>query len=228
MSAFRVDFNEVNRMVLGFLTQKPLFDLATTESIGGTLALGTFMDPIKNKSWFCRGGQPLGLPAFFLAFEWGDYNPAHVPATPQQSVLVRSTSTFTYHGEPNAAAVQQWLSTQTIALTEDADIDRKTVEGLLNKLPRDPAGKPYNKYACSYFESNLDTDLHSFINQNDIQGVRYYFGYDDTNPHYITTNRIRVILVAVDRQGANIVPSSTRPAESVWMLQRSWPPPPVQ
>jgi hypothetical protein len=228
VDSYRIDFEKAVRLVLGFLTQKELFDIATKAAIGGTIEPGTINPPPTKAdrgcmSWICRTEND-----FFLAIEDGEYNRQNVPLEPKSTTLKRSSQTFRYpYAQPSEDDVIKMLTVDKWPLSTDLDITKSEVLQLINRTPSDYNKFPYNNYPCSFFENRLNRELTNFIEKNPgLVAVRYFFGYDNSDKKYFDSNRIRVVLFGVDRIGRNIVPSITMPSDSVWILEQSWPPPP--
>lgn len=90
----------------------------------------------------------------------------------------------------------------------------------------DPDPAKLQKYSFSFFgEMSEDFQLRKMLAQPGAVGVRYYFGYEERNVFgREINNKIRVILVAIDQYGKNIL--SNKDGDGDLMIQRSFPPPP--
>ncbi len=225
---YRIDFEKAVKLILGFLTQKELFKIATQEAIGGTIEPDTIrpprISPIQGSmSWLCRTSTD-----FYLAFEDGEFDFGNVPLEPKQEVLKRSSQTFKYpYAQPSEDDVIKMLTVDPFPIGADVEIKKSLVLQQINKVPSDYFKFPYNNYPCSFFENRVNNEIVDFIDNNPgLVAVRYFFGYDNSDKKYFDSNRIRVVLFGVDRVGRNIVPSISLPSEKVWILEQSWPPPP--
>lgn len=104
---------------------------------------------------------------------------------------------------------------------QDRNINKRDVTKFKKKYEGDSRFKYHQKYGHAYF-GNEEGYITDFFGIDGLKNVRYYFGYGDSyRPNYI-----RLILVPVDSNGANIqVKKIGRSGE---LLQRSVPPPPIQ
>ncbi|WP_020531940.1 hypothetical protein [Flexithrix dorotheae] len=91
-----------------------------------------------------------------------------------------------------------------------------------NSGPKEPSGEKYNDTPFGVFENEKYNDVDDFLEQPNLEYIRYYFGYDKTKDQ----NKIRVILVGVDANKKNMVPRNDTEAKSTgpYILQKSWPP----
>lgn len=90
-------------------------------------------------------------------------------------------------------------------------------------------GNEFNKYPYAFFEvESQGGDVNSFLNQDGLSKIAYFFGFDDSSPAYINTNRIRVILVGLNENGDILVQKNVRGGlnKEIMILQNSWPPNP--
>jgi hypothetical protein len=200
--------------------------------LGGTILKSTLHPKALNSdsgsmSWYCWSEDQRKYPKLFLAFEQFDgYNTIGEIPAPQSLKLKRATNIFWYAGQSAEDIIERQHIDPNAYV--DVEIDRDGAEGVielknefLKNSPRDDSGKnPLNKYPYSFFENKTNPQLQEFINQPDLEYVRYYFGYDDVADHHKETNRIRIILVGVDASGTNLAESKAI------LLQNSWPPPP--
>jgi hypothetical protein len=85
----------------------------------------------------------------------------------------------------------------------------------------------HSQYSFSFFAENAKNELDHCISQAEPNGfIRYYFGYQAQHPQSrrAMPNKIRVVLVAADQDGDNVVDGSARAVDPI--VQSSWPPPP--
>jgi hypothetical protein len=230
--SFQISLEHAAWLIYAFLRQPDLNKIATNEAIGGTIDKTIFTPPQLSykggMAWYCRNykNDP-AFPSFFIAIEDGEYDIGNVPVTPKSSKLVYSNATFAYTRKVDEANVMDMLRTDKRALVPDGQINSIDVTRFLYGLPNDPVGRPYNFYPCSFFENRVNYEVSQFVSANpDIVAVRYYFGYDDSDKSYFTSNRIRIILIGVNANGENILPMIAQSQASTEMLQNSWPPPP--
>ncbi len=243
MPSYRINTQLAISLVEAFVNQQELKSVATSKAMGGTinkislfgrpkiasifkLKMAMLIQPPElyngNMAWFCWNEFELNsLPSFFLAFEQNDsYETNPVPRYPDMRELMMPMSSFSYNEEN----VGYLLSNHQLDPSQynDVVVPRRDVmqyvQNFNDRGPDDANGK-FNKYPFAFFENEKSGDVQQFLNQPDIQFVRYYFGYD---AKFITSNRIRIILVPVDSNGQNIFNDKA----STVILQHSWPPPP--
>lgn len=90
------------------------------------------------------------------------------------------------------------------------------VEEFCNYFPATAQGSKYNMYPIGFWVKEEVEDL---LKQEDIIGVRYYFGY---NPDVV--NKIRIVFVGVKNDWNNMV--MVGDGIDAVFLQNTWPPPP--
>jgi hypothetical protein len=182
--------------------------------------------------WFCWNDFGTGAyPKFFLSFEQNDsYRQGTEAEFPDMRKLKCPLETFAFPA--GTKDVKQWFSTHTIDPNlfpnqyKDEIIKRQDVMQFARNFkgfgPGDKDGS-FNKFSFSFFENESTDDVAAFLKTPELKYIRYYFGLDNSN-QLKTSNRIRVILVAVDKDGKNIVTNDR--LDRIVMLQHSWPPPP--
>ncbi|OOG73812.1 hypothetical protein [Algoriphagus sp. A40] len=231
--SFKISLDEAAHLILSFLREPRLGDLAFSAAIGGTVlksAIKKEAGMIYNGSmaWYCRNLVGPGyLPELFLAFEDGSYEVAKVPRAPTSEKLIYTGRPFTYKREITMSEVLDMLKHDEIPLVADLEINKADVMNCINRLPSDDFGDPYNKFPCSFFENRgvVNRDMDDFLSNGALKAVRYYFGYDTSYSH-TKSNRIRVIFVGVDQDGRNIVGADNQTMVTSRLVQNSWPPPP--
>lgn len=241
MPNFRITPDEAIKLVKNFITDTTLSQVAKGKSLGGTInplsIYGrprittitkslevSFLQPptLFNgvMAWTCWNEYSIpGIPDFFLSFELNDsyLADARVPF-PDMRELMRPSQVFAHKGEAADILLPNHQTDPTKIV--DHVITRQEVmqycANYESKGPADATG-PFNKYPYGFFENESTNDVADFLAQPGIVFIRYYFGYD---PSLTTSNRIRLLLVPVDKDGKNIF------NDDVVMLQHSWPPPP--
>ncbi len=242
MSDYRITFQEAVKLVSNFVNE--LDPQKNRIPLGGTIEKNSLYGKTRtlkfsrtlfkgNMAWMCWNEPPIGnYPKFFLAFEENDsyLDGAEVPF-PDMTGLMMPSNVFGYNSENVTDLLSNhFIDVQTTSY-RDTLLDRDSevldlVQNFKEHGPKDQKGQLYNKYPYGFFK-NSSNDIVDFLNQPDIVYVRYYFGFDDVTQHHKETNRIRIILIGVDKDGKNITPTGTRSARTdVVMLQKSWPPPP--
>jgi hypothetical protein len=221
----QISFENAALLISDLFNIPEVGNLATTYALGGTFAVNDFT--IGNDSsgvilWSCF--KPGSKPELFLAVErLKEYDTTNLSKAPLSKILSRPAFTFKDNNTQHSPqAIGQYLETQVISNNGSTSIDNATVikhihsfDSLLETLP-----EKYNVYPFSYFQRNDDGVFEKFLDQARPNGfVRYYFGYDGT----MAPNRIRVVLVAVDSSGKNIIKVG---GEEAVLMEYSWPPPP--
>ncbi len=232
-TTYKICLDEAVHLILAFLKEPKLKELALSEAIGGTVS----RDAIKNEfgaifngsmGWYCRNQENNNYPKLFIAFEDGSYDVGKVPDFPTSETLLCPSSTFTYKGNDiNEQAVLDMLLTDQIPLAGNIRIYKAEVMKFINQLPDESDGIPYNVFPCSFFENRgaVNRDIEEFLLHGSLVAVRYYFGYDTSYSHK-KSNRIRVIFVGVDSNGKNIIETGPITTVTSRLVQNSWPPPP--
>lgn len=187
--------------------------------------------------WSCwKQGITTSDSDFFLAFEFSDglivdYEGLQFPDNP---ILVRP---FEIVEDDSALNTADLLASKEGTGTDpkpdkikrgnrvdEFDSVLKACKSFQDKGPRQASMIPYNQLPFGLFENkNVSTDVDDFLN-TDLPYIRYYFGYEPD----LIVNKIRVILIAVNKEGKNSLPSVERRAildsEDPIILQTSWPP----
>ena len=230
---FKISLQEAAWYVYSFLRNPELGRLAKEEALGGTITKAGLLRalPLKFKGamgWFCRNmKKDPRFPPLFIAFEKGEYDIGQVPPVPKTDPLIYPIETFTFSSDLSEENVRNMIFNDQRSFTDpDGEIYQVDLLDFINRLPIDPMGQPYNRYACSFFETEIDSDLRNFLSTPGLAAVRYYFGYNDSDIYHNLSNRIRVIFIGVDAQGKNIPPAGAIDVPTFSMLQNSWPPPP--
>jgi hypothetical protein len=92
----------------------------------------------------------------------------------------------------------------------------------------DPDPSQLQKYPFTFFgEMSEDFQIRKMLSQPGAVGVRYYFGYQEKDDYgKDLSNKIRVIMCAIDQDGKNIL--GTKGDDGDIMIEKSFPPPPEQ
>lgn len=233
---YEINFDEAVKLVHNFLHQSGLPDIAKDKAIGGIMHKASLQK--KNPSivfqgqmaWFCMPNDTNSTyPKFFLAFEDGEYDCANVPSGPKSEKLMFSRELLNFSQEkPSIVDVRNFLNSGfNIPRNPDESISREDCKAMRSHVGLDSSGNHYNKYFCGFFENRgLVSDEYSkFIDNPDLKYVAYFFGFDDSTDDYKNTNRIRIILMALDGNG-QLVQEASELTSAPRILQASWPPPP--
>jgi len=238
---YKTNLKDAAWLIYAFLKKPKLYTIASHEAIGGTINKNIFYNGgsliynggsliyYGSMGWYCRNVEGGNYPKFFLALEDGEYNPDDVPKIPNSDILFYPKHTFTFNKkEFSETDVFDMLRNDQFALEGDSEIPKNQVIKFLGNKPLDPSRKKFNQYNCSFFENRnvLNPDVSDFLNIPNMVAIRYYFGFDDSDISHIQSNRIRIILIGVDKDGKNIAPENNLTVESNFLLQNSWPPPP--
>lgn len=224
----QISFDSAAILISDLYTIPALGNLATTYALGGTFSVNSFnvgKDSSGVMLWSCF--KPGPAPELFLALErLKQYDNRNPPTTPVSKTLSRPDFTFRDNNpQHNAPAIRQYIETQVISKNGSTAIDEATVVRHIHSFDSLQATLPekYNAYPFSYFQRNDDGVFEKFLDQARPNGfVRYYFGYEEKE----IPNKIRVILVAVDSTGKNIVSIESK-GDAV-IMQKGAPPPPWQ
>jgi hypothetical protein len=232
--SYKIPLETAAKLIYAFLNQPILYKIASKEAIGGTINKNVFNQGggliyYGSMGWYCRNLNGGEYPKFFLAFEDGEYDPENVPKKPKNKELYYPKHTFTFDKEVfTETDVFNMLINDQFPLQGECKIQKNQVLKFLENKPLDHFGKKFNKYNCSFFENNKvqDEDVSDFLKIKDMEAIRYYFGYYEGDLPHSLSNRIRIILIAVDKTGKNIAPENILTIDSNFLLQNSWPPPP--
>ena len=209
-----INFQTAESLVNNFVSDTVLSQVALNWALGGTIDKNHLQLPNPSTgvmAWFCLDQSASGkqLP-FFLAFEkFRNFTSNPYPSKPANSSLGVANSQFTYstgepvgtllinHEEPLANPINQDL--------KNADVV-KLMNNFKQNFPKDSNNEKFNKEPLAFFNNDEPpqggpSEWNQFIGQTNMAAIRYYFGYDPTE----TINKIRVIMVGVDSQGANMI-----------------------
>lgn len=222
----QIDFDETARLISDLLQKTTLNNISKGISIGGVFNADQFrLQPGMNGVllWFCYNPGPSDLPGFFMSVEQIPQYQGIVPV-PGPNVI-RPVNVFTYtENDIDPLTVKSYLLRQpSIRSNTGLPIPAGEVSNLttnfksLMTIASDVYSDPYCVYPFSFFGETPSHEIQQFLDQGAVS-VKYFFGYDESE----RPNRIRVILIAVDSNGNNILGSSAI------MLQKSFPPPPYQ
>jgi hypothetical protein len=220
----QIPFDSAALLISDLFKMPALSNMVTTYALGGTFPVNDFnigKDSSGVILWSCF--KPGPKPELFLALErLHKYDTTNVPPAPLNKILTRPEFTFKdSNPQHNAPAIERYLETQVIPNNGSKPIDNATVAQHIHSFDSLQKTMPekYNARPFSYFQRNDDGIFEKFLDQARPNGfVRYYFGYETKVP-----NKIRVILVAVDSAGRNII--RTASGEAI-LMEASWPPPP--
>jgi len=239
--SYKISFDQAVDLIFAFLSEFELYNMATNEAIGGVLHKSslatTSLETMKKSdiyygcmSWFCRNTDiNNNFPAFFLAFEEGEYDIEKVPNVPKNEKLVYSSHSILYkQNSVSKREVSDFLK-NGLSISPDPEkvLDKSDCVRMLSQVALDKSGKPYNKYYCSFFENKGFTsyEFSDLLNDPQTEYIAYLFGYDDSTQFYKDTNRVRVILMGLTANGKPVaLQESLNNSSSI--LQHSWPPPP--
>ena len=250
-TTFKITLNRAVKLIEGYINE---FELNGThpkvpDFLGGTikpdgLDLNKFLLDEKTRqerfkglvAWFCW--EQTSLPQFanfFLAFDVHDYitikDPYEVPDKP---ILARPYEIFRYdrtrdqdimdvlknHGSRSSGGYHETIKKGFDSSEKGTAL--YFIQNFRQNGPRDRDGKAYNGIPFGLFENKYSKEIEQFLEQPKLANVRYYLGYDPIKKG----NNIRVILVGVDKEGRNLVPSDENilMENGNFIIQKSWPP----
>lgn len=186
--------------------------------------------------WHCwKSGDTLEDSEHFLAFEVNDnliLDPNYPQQYPDADILARP---FEIIKKPSVS-INELLkaSSDKFDPTSGEKIIKKGFsygeEGTVHRMSSDfitdgprRIFTPYNQKPFGLFENRIySREVEEFIDQEGLEYVRYFFGFNRETE----INTIRVILIGVDKNGKNMLPSVKDKVEGgdIIMLQNSWPP----
>jgi hypothetical protein len=236
--SYKISPKDAAWLVYNFMKQPELCKIGSNEAIGGIIEKSTLMDsnkpgfrPFKGTmAWFCRNDDPsLEFPKCFMAFEQGEYRPERVPQRPKNEHLMYSDKIIRYN-KPQITendVLDLLLESGPVPNSQDKVISRELVRKLSTKLGKDPIGHNFNRYFCSFFENEgvISKEVSNLAQNDDVEYIKYFFGYDNSHKKYFDSNRIRLILLGYNSNGL-LFKDKNLADESDLILQNSWPPPP--
>lgn len=192
--------------------------------------------------WFCWQIKTVHLDEhFYLSFEANDDVDLENPEPlikPDQTVLNRPFDIILYDKDLHSNIAKMLRDKRPLLhqfpdkIKRGSRMDegaRKLIRDFKTKIEsfeKSNIKKPYG-----LFENEMCQDVVDFFKVDNLEYIRYYFGYDDNK----TENRIRVILFGVDGEGKNMLPPEINMDSSVLstksgallnepiILQKSWP-----
>ena len=242
--SYRINLDDAVKLIQAFVTDPSLGKIARNDALGATINPGSIFGLqesigfVKSNfvelynghmAWFCSNDFGLNeYPKLFLAYEQNDsYQKGDEVAFPDMRKLKCPSEVFII--PQNVPNLDQWLADHTIDPRRlpnqyvDKVIDRSMVMQFASNFKQSNLFGGFNKFSFSFFENEKSMDVNAFLKTPGLTYIRYYFGYDNAQK-YDTSNHIRIILIAVDINGKNIV--TNKRDSDVVMLQHSWPPPP--
>lgn len=235
-NTYEIKFDEAVRLIHNFLQEPELLKIAQRVAVGGVMHKESLNQ--KNTglvfqgqmAWFCMPQDPNSTyPKFFLAFEDGDYEIANVPEKPKNDELVFTRHIIKYgQSGTNKSDVETFIKSGfTTPTNRDETVSAVDCKNMFSHVGTDTSGSYFNKYYCGFFENRgrCGTEYTDFISNENAKFIAYLFGYDDSTEEYKETNRIRIILMALDGNG-QLVQEASGLTSAPRILQASWPPPP--
>ncbi len=218
MTTYKISLAEAATYISNLLNELPLRPIAQNIALGGTFGLPSLPNQ-SNKGimfWYNLERNASGNDKVFAVFQTyidplGNVGNV-LPVGSNQ--LFQPDETFTYNGSTyDVATIENYISGHSTNNTPaSSNITKQEVEDnidtLVQYLPKDSNGIIYNNRVHLFFEADDSFgDFYDLLTQNSsVAGFRYYLGLDKSTP--IPNNRIRLIMVAVDGNGANIINSA--------------------
>jgi hypothetical protein len=221
-----ISIDDASLLISDYLTNSRV-DLSSY-TLGGVLPVADFIPDEKNEGllmWYCFDAATKQL---FMAVEpYQHYDTANLPKAPVQAALKKPETTFLYTGaSPTEKNVKDFILNQKITgpstRIDNALVSRfvTSFDSLMQKTT-DGAGVTYQKYPFNYFI--WGTDYKTFVNWAGKDGfIRYYLGFGER----YKPNRIRIILIATDKDGNTKTGTLELYDDGGQGLQNGWPPPP--
>jgi hypothetical protein len=221
---YRINLGEATKLIKSYLKQ-PLLPNKKQQTVGGILPTSTFKlgDDTPGKKagillWFCYDGTKI-----FVALDKIDhYDENNTPKAQDIKSDFLPISDALFYLTDNDDVIKNDI----LGTPRTTEVSYKSKEQIqkYNEMflaLKDTAGRPYCNYGYSCFANNEPQHYAAFLALSDNGFVRYYFGYDENE---MSNNRIRVILVACDKNGNKIKPKKQEQDPS--LVETSWPPPP--
>ncbi len=232
----RINRDEAARLVAAYLNHPNLGPYATQSNLGGLFDLSVFHlspDDAGSLLWYCYDEKESpGKQLYLAASKASGYTPSVTKEATDD--LWKPYDYFRYTGSGTTEAdVLKFITGHTYGKAgmspkvPQKQVRQQSSDFMTEWLPQmDSDPSHLMKYSFGFFgEMSSDFQIRKLIAQPGAVGVRYYFGLEEKDSEGIEiNNKIRVILVAVDEFGKNIL-SGTRDDDEL-MLQKSFPPPP--
>jgi len=224
-------------MISAFLNQPNLGEYAIDKTLGGIFERSVFeLDDTKAGAllWFCFNQKEPGDRQWFLAAsKAGGYTPAVTREASDD--LWKPYDFFKYTGASKDTTdvltfieSHQYGAPGKSPVLPQAEARMQVEDFMTTLLPSfDPKPGQLMKYPfCFFGEMSADFQIKKLLDQPGAIGVRYYFGYENKNEYgYEINNKIRVILVAIDKYGKNIL-LGNKDGDGDIMIEKAFPPPP--
>ncbi|MCW5910122.1 MAG: hypothetical protein KIT62_03560 [Cyclobacteriaceae bacterium] len=221
-----ISIDTASQIISDYLTN-PRIDLSQ-RALGGVFPVSDFTPDAKNEGllmWYCFDAAAKQL---FMAIEpYLHYDAEKLPRYPIQLILRRPVNTYLYNGaSPTEKDVKDFLLNQKLIGTS-ADIDNatatryvKSFDSLMNTMV-DASGQRYQEYPFNYFI--WGADYKTFISWAGADGyIRYDLAFNDKDK----PNRVRIVLIATDKDGNTVTGAQGFKEPGGQGIQNGWPPPP--
>ncbi|MCV9385987.1 hypothetical protein [Reichenbachiella ulvae] len=230
---YAITFEDAVKYIEAFVNHRELETVAREMALGGTIlrqgiygGIETLVKDTGNAGWYCLNDENSDFPKLFLSFEENDqYEEDRRLESPVKENLhcPVKASVFKYSGDGSTQDIFNLLSTHTDKREPiSMNINQSEVLSFKTNFLNNSVFKKYMQVPYGFFENrNHPEVLELFVNNSNIVYIRYYFGFDEN-----VDNKIRIILIGVDKQGKNIVPEikSQVLLDDDKILENSWPP----
>lgn len=227
---------EAAKLISAFLNHPKLGPYGVDKNLGGIFEKSVFdLDDTRAGSllWFCYNTkEPVEKQWYLAASKVTGYTPAVTREASDD--LWKPYDYFKYTGSSTGIPEvlkfiesHQYGAPGKSPLVPQAEVRIQVEDFMQILLPTfDPDPARLQKYSFSFFgEMSEDFQIRKLLAQPGVAGVRYYFGYEEKDEYGMEiNNKIRVILVAIDQYGNNVL--GDRGDDDDIMIQRSFPPPP--
>jgi len=227
---------EAAKLISAFLNHPKLGSYAREKDLGGIFEKSVFdLDDTRAGSllWFCYNAkEPENRQLYLAASKVTGYTPAVTRDATDD--LWKPYDFFRYtESSGSETEVLKYLESHQYGapgkspLISQAEVRIQTEDFMKTFLPNfDPDPRQLMEYSfCFFGEMSEDYQIRKLVTQPGVAGIRYYFGFQEKDEHgKEINNKIRVIMVAIDIYGKNIL--GNKDAGDDIMVERSFPPPP--
>jgi hypothetical protein len=229
---------EAAKLMSAFLNHPKLGSYAVQKNVGGIFERSVFeLDDTKAGAllWFCYDAKESEEKQWYLAAtKVTGYTPAVTRDATDE--LWKPYDFFKYTGPGTSVPdVIKFIETHQYGepgkspVVSAAEVRVQVEDFMKVLLPTfDPDPEKLQKYPFTFFgEMSEDFQIRKLLAQPGAVGIRYYYGYQETDDNgKDLNNKIRVIMCAIDQYGKNIL--GTKGDDGDIMIEKSFPPPPDQ
>ncbi len=214
MSSYQITLAEAVDYLYNFNQNSDLLSIAQNTAFGGTFAAPTLpTDPDKGLMFWFNWIDTVGANQFFLAYQTyddqGDGIRMELPVLSADLRIPDETFLYSPVGTSKTDIENFILNHDTkippqSTLTSQASVQGQT-QDFLDHFPSGTENRLNIRPHIFYSARSTGSDFADLLSQSGAAGLRYYFGLE---PKMSFINQIRIILVAVDSNGKNILSGS--------------------